>query len=191
MNNDEQQFEQELTPQEQALDAMLREALAPTSSPEMVSRILGASIAHLPADVQSEPDLSMDKELCIALAVDIPDGCIARVWSASAPHLIEQPVIATIGKSVVWRQVALAACVVFAVLLAIRFSPERQLAQPLHVATNEVLSVEDEGLLLADLNLSEYAYLADTRELAFADIAMDFDMLRDDLELWQYGLLQE
>ena len=59
------------------------------------------------------------------------------------------------------------------------------------IAASEVLTVEEEGLLLADLNLGEYAYLADTRELAFADVAMDFDMLRDDLELWQYGLLQE
>jgi len=189
MDNEERQFEQQLTQQELALDAMLGEAFAPITSAQRVSRIAAASAALLPASVQSEPDTSMDEQLHVALAVDAPSGLADRVWNASAPYLYGQPVLATIGSSVVWRQAALAACVVFAALLAIRFSPEH--STNLQIATSEVLTVEEEGLLLADLNLGEYAYLADTRELAFADVAMDFDMLRDDLELWQYGLLQE
>ncbi|MDE1038252.1 MAG: hypothetical protein OR996_05345 [Phycisphaerales bacterium] len=190
MDNEERQFEQQLTQQELALDAMLGEAFAPITSAQRVSRIAAASAALLPASVQSEPDTSMDEQLHVALAVDAPSGLADRVWNASAPYLYGQPVLATIGSSVVWRQAALAACVVFAVLLAIPFSPEH--STNLQIAsTSEVLTVEEEGLLLADLNLGEYAYLADTRELAFADVAMDFDMLRDDLELWQYGLLQE
>ena len=189
MDNKERQFEQQLTQQELALDAMLGEAFAPITSAQRVSRIAAASAAFLPASVQSEPDTSMDEQLHVALAVDAPSGLADRVWYASAPYLYGQPVLATIGSSVVWRQAALAACVVFAVLLALRFSPEH--STNLQIATSEVLTVEEEGLLLADLNLGEYAYLADTRELAFADVAMDFDMLRDDLELWQYGLLQE
>lgn len=189
MDNEERQFEQQLTQQELALDAMLGEAFAPITSAQRVSRIAAASAALLPASVQSEPDTSMDEQLHVALAVDAPSGLADRVWNASAPYLYGQPVLATIGSSVVWRQAALAACVVFAVLLAIRFSPEQ--STNLQIATSEVLTVEEEGLLLADLNLGEYAYLADTRELAFADVAIDFDMLRDDLELWQYGLLQE
>ena len=189
MDNEERQFEQQLTQQELALDAMLGEAFAPITSAQRVSRIAAASAALLPASVQSEPDTSMDEQLHVALAVDAPSGLADRVWNASAPYLYGQPVLATIGSSVVWRQAALAACVVFAVLLALRFSPEH--SANLQIATSEVLTVEEEGLLLADLNLGEYAYLADTRELAFADVAMDFDMLRDDLELWQYGLLQE
>mgnify|MGYP006439462537 FL=1 len=190
MDNEERQFEQQLTQQELALDAMLGEAFAPITSAQRVSRIAAESAALLPAYVQSEPDTSMDEQLHVALAVDAPGGLADRVWNASAPYLYGQPVLATIGSSVVWRQAALAACVVFAVLLAIPFSPEH--STNLQIAsTSEVLTVEEEGLLLADLNLGEYAYLADTRELAFADVAMDFDMLRDDLELWQYGLLQE
>ena len=189
MNNEERQFEQQLTQQELALDAMLGEAFAPITSAQRVSRIAAASAALLPASVQSEPNTSMDEQLHVAFAVDAPSGLADRVWNASAPYLYGQPVLATIGSSVVWRQAALAACVVFAVLLAIRFSSEH--STNLQIATSEVLTVEEEGLLLADLNLSEYTYLADTRELAFADVAMDFDMLRDDLELWQYGLLQE
>ena len=189
MDNEERQFEQQLTQQELALDAMLGEAFAPITSAQRVSRIAAASAAFLPASVQSEPDTSMDEQLHVALAVDAPGGLADRVWNASAPYLYGQPVLATIGSSVVWRRAALAACVVFAVLLAIGVSPEH--STNLQIATSEVLTVEEEGLLLADLNLGEYAYLADTRELAFADVAMDFDMLRDDLELWQYGLLQE
>ena len=54
-----------------------------------------------------------------------------------------------------------------------------------------MLSFEEEALLLEDLNLSEYAYLADTRELAFADVADSFNNMRADIELWQLGLLTE
>ena len=146
MDNEERQFEQQLTQQELALDAMLGEAFAPITSAQRVSRIAAESAALLPAYVQSEPDTSMDEQLHVALAVDAPGGLADRVWNASAPYIYGQPVLATIGSSVVWRRAALAACVVFAVLLAIGVSPEH--STNLQIATSEVLTVEEEGLLL-------------------------------------------
>ena len=192
MDHEERQFEQNLSPKERALDAMLSQAFMPAPpTKDSILRIVAASAEHLPLDVQRNLDVGLEQDLDCALAVQAPKNLSARIFETTVLELGGQPVIATIGRSVVWRKVALAACLVFAVFVAIRFSPEQPIAQPMHVATNEVLNTEDEGLLLADLNLSEYAYLADTRELAFADVAMDFDMLRSDIELWQYGLLHE
>ena len=192
MDHEERQFEQNLSPKERTLDAMLSQAFMPAPpTNDLISRIVAASAEHLPLDVQRNLDVGLEQDLDCALAVQTPKNLSARIFETTVLELGGQPVIATIGRFVVWRKVALAACLVFAVFVAIRFSPEQPIAQPMHVATNEVLNTEDEGLLLADLNLSEYAYLADTRELAFADIAMDFDMLRSDIELWQYGLLHE
>ena len=93
-------------------------------------------------------------------------------------------------------KVALAACVAFAILVAIRFGTQSQTPahlQPsqLEIASSNVLSAEDEELLFEDLNLSEYAYLTDTRELAFADVAIGLNSMRSDIELWQYGLLTD
>ena len=88
----------------------------------------------------------------------------------------------------------MAACIVLAVLAAVRFGAQPKLQHEriaVAVATVEVLSVEEEGLLLEDLDLTEFDYLASTRELAFADVALSMNSLRNDLELWQYGLLTE
>ena len=104
----------------------------------------------------------------------------------------EQPdVIARIDRRAIWREVALAASIVFAVFVAIRFGPEQTIAPETRIASNAILSMEDEELLLEDLNLSEFAYLTDTRELAFADVAVGLESLRNDIELWQYGLLSD
>ena len=192
MDYEERQFEQNLTPEERELNAMLSQAFTPSNAPEdFISRIAAGSVSNLPVDIQGALDVALEQKLDRAFSVHTPDDLTNRVFAASVNELGGQPVIATINKSVIWRQVALAACVVFAVFVALRFSSTKNDLQPLQVATNEVLSTEEENLLLADLNLSEYAYLADTRELAFADVAMDVNMLRDDLELWQYGLLQD
>ena len=130
-----------------------------------------------------------------AFEVRAPEGLSARVYSASVHELQqEQPaVIARIGNSVVWREAALAASIVFAVVIAIQFGSDSSELTLTHttVAVNEVLSVEDEQLHYEDLNIGEYSYLAATRELAFADIAIGLNGLRDDIELWNYGLLSE
>ncbi len=81
-------------------------------------------------------------------------------------------------------------------LVAIRFgtqtpSPTELQPSQLQIASNNVLSAEDEELLFEDLNLSDYAYLTDTRELAFADVAIGLNNMRSDIELWQYGLLTD
>ena len=84
-------------------------------------------------------------------------------------------------------------------LVAIRFgtqltppaTPTQFQPSQLEVASNDVLSAEDEELLFEDLNLSDYAYLTDTRELAFADVAIGLNSMRSDIELWQYGLLTD
>jgi hypothetical protein len=137
----------------------------------------------------------LEKQLDNALAVAPPKNLSDRIFLTSIQDLKDEhpTVIARIGYATKWRELALAACILFAVLIATLVSTQSSEVVPSRdlLATNTVLSVEEEELLLEDLNLSEYSYLADTREIAFADVAVGFDGLRDDIELWQYGLLSE
>ena len=194
MNYENGHFEQEqnldFTHEELQLEGLLSDSLGVNSPSGLSNRIADASI-----------DALIEGQLDKAMSVTAPEGLCERVYSASIPSLQEQPaVVGRIGVSIVWRQVAMAACVVFAVLLGIRFGLQslQQQGQPIDrssvaVASPfvEVLSVEEEGLLLEDLNLTEFDYLAGTRELAFADVAQSMNSLRNDIELWQYGLLTE
>jgi hypothetical protein len=139
----------------------------------------------------------LNDQLEVACAIPERTGLADRCFKASVSSLqVENEpiaVITPIEEKSRWYQVALAACLVFAALVAIRLGTQSQPTtfDNKTVASNEVLSVEEEGLLLEDLNLSEYTYLADTRELAFADVTESFNSLRDDIELWQHGLFTE
>ncbi len=191
MEHEERQFEQEMSSQERQIEHMLSQALLSPSPEGLAERIVSAS---LPTLVEAS-DGALEQQLSVALTAQSPSGLAERVYDASVSHLDhhDDPVIAHIGPLEIWRQVALAASVVFAVFLAYQIAPEmsnQSTVEPL-VASNTVLSTEDEELLFEDLNLGDYAYLADTRELAFADVAVDLAGLRNDIELWQYGLLSE
>jgi len=185
MEHEKRQFEQDLAPQEREIERLLGEAMKISPPAGLSSRIAAAST-----------DALLEGQLAAALVTTAPDGLSNRVFKASVSSLHETPaVIGRIGFSATWRKLALAACVVFAVFVAVRFWAQPQ-PQPheriaVAVATVEVLSVEEEGLLLEDLDLTEFDYLATTRELAFADVALSMNSLRNDLELWQYGLLTE
>jgi glycosyltransferase A (GT-A) superfamily protein (DUF2064 family) len=185
MEHEKRQFEQDLAPQEREIERLLGEAMKISPPAGLSSRIAAAST-----------DALLEGQLAVALVTTAPDGLSNRVFKASVSSLHETPaVIGRIGFSATWRKLALAACVVFAVFVAVRFWAQPQ-PQPheriaVAVATVEVLSVEEEGLLLEDLDLAEFDYLATTRELAFADVALSMNSLRNDLELWQYGLLTE
>jgi glycosyltransferase A (GT-A) superfamily protein (DUF2064 family) len=189
MEHEKRQFEQDLAPQEREIERLLGEAMKISPPAGLSSRIAAAST-----------DALLEGQLAVALVTTAPDGLSNRVFKASVSSLHETPaVIGRIGFSATWRKLALAACVVFAVFVAVRFwaQPQPQPQTQPHeriavaVATVEVLSVEEEGLLLEDLDLAEFDYLATTRELAFADVALSMNSLRNDLELWQYGLLTE
>ncbi len=189
MEREKRQFERDLTPEERKIDDLLADAMQVPVPEGLADRIATAS-----------KDALLEGQLDVALKVQIPTGLSKRVFAASMSSLHETPtVIGRVGHMVLWRQVAMAACVVFAVLVAIRFGTQssKQQTQPLvernsvAVLDAEVLSVEEEGLLLEDLDLTEFDYLAGTRELAFADVAESMNSLRNDLELWQYGLLAE
>jgi hypothetical protein len=190
MEHEERQFEREMSPEESRIESMLTHAFA-TQTPEgLKERVANASQPKL----LEACDEALERQLTQAFATTSPDGLADRVYATSVANLGEQhPVVAHIGRFEVWRQVALAASVVIAVFIAYQIAPQNNNQpneEPL-VANYAVLSIEDEELLFEDLNLSEYAYLADTRELAFADVAVGLAGLRDDIELWQYGLLSE
>jgi hypothetical protein len=191
MDNEERQFESEMSSQERQIDALLGDALAVPTPEGFADRIAIASQDQL----AQACDQVLEQQLDGAFATSVPEGLATRVYAASIHDLHnEQPVvIARIDRRVVWREVALAASILFAVFIAIRFGPEQQyeLSPQPYIASNAVLSIEDEELLLEDLNLSEYAYLTDTREFPFADVAVGFQNLRNDIELWQYGLLSD
>ncbi|MBC8201663.1 MAG: hypothetical protein H8E86_06400 [Planctomycetes bacterium] len=183
MEHEKRQFEEDLSPQEREIDGLLIEAMQISPPAGLSNRIAAAST-----------DALLEGQLAVALAPTAPEGLSNRVFTASVSSLQGTPaVIGRVGLTTTWRQVAMAACVVFAVLVAIRFGaqPQQQERNAVAIAVVEVLSVEEEGLLLEDLDLTEFDYLASTRELAFADVALSMNSLRNDLELWQYGLLTE
>ena len=190
MDNEERQFESEMSSQERQIDALLGDALAVPTPEGFADRIAIASQDQL----AQACDQVLEQQLGRAFATSVPEGLASRVYATSIHDLHnEQPtVIARIDRRVVWREVALAASIVFAVFVAIRFGPEQASVSPQpQIASNAVLSIEVAELLLEDLNLSEYAYLTDTREFPFADVAVGFQNLRNDIELWQYGLLSD
>ncbi len=186
MDYEEQQFEQDLTSEERCIDSKLSKALQEYAPQGLEDRIAQASAPHLHS-------LAIDLLLDEAFFTVVPEGLEQRVFNVSRDNLLSgQTVIATLGQNVFWRQASLVACILFAVFLAIRFDQKpNKIVQPVQMASNTVLSLEEEELLFEDLNLGQYSYLADTRELAFADLAVSLEGLRDDLELWQYGLLTE
>lgn len=195
MERKDNHSEPELTPEETRLEQLLPEALGVTPPMGLADRVEQASIDSL----SRAHDLQFEQQLDAACSYPCPEGIAASVFAASVaslPNATEfesEVVIARIGQQVHWQQVALAACLTFAALVAIRLgvtTPQNTGVLPT-MAHNTVLSVEEEELLLEDLNLSDYAYLTDTRELAFADVAASLNSIRDDIELWQYGLLTE
>jgi hypothetical protein len=190
MNNEERQFERDLNPEEQHIDALLSNAMAVPMPTGLEERITSASLQQL----AEACDQVLEQQLDHAFAIPAPEQLTTRIYNASVGDLRNgQPVvIARINRGVIWREVALAASILFAVFVAIRFGPvQPSVSTQTQIASNVVLSLEDEELLLEDLNLSDYSYLTDTRELAFADVAIGLENIRNDLELWQYGLLSD
>ena len=186
--------EPELTPEERRLEQLLPEAMGVTLPAGLADRIEQASVGA----ISGATDLQLGQQLDEACSYNCPNDLSASVYAASVASLHgiandAELVLARIGSPVQWRQVALAACLTFAALVSIRIGVTN--SQNTHsfstISSNSVLSFEEEALLLEDLNLSEYAYLTNTRELAFADVAESFNSMRADIELWQLGLLTE
>ncbi len=182
MEHEKHIFEESLTPEERRIDSLLHASMHVETPAGLADRVANASM-----------DALLEGQLSQALAVHAPDTLASNVFDASV-HALEQPkeVVAQIGPSILWRQLAMAACVVFAVLVVLRFGANQQpVATTVPLVVAEALSVEDEGLLLEDLQLEEYDYLSGTRELAYAEVADSLNSLRNDVELWHYGLLTE
>ena len=188
MDHENEHFEG-MTDEERQLSDLLDVAMKVTAPGGLSERVV--------AESQHSLQGKLHKQLDIACAVHQRDGLAGRCFEASVTSLQAEDdrysVIAHIDSRAKWHQVALAACLVFAALVAIRFGMQTQpeMTAEKVVASTIDLSVEELELLLEDSDLSEYTYLADTRELAFADVSESFNMLRNDLELWQYGLLSE
>jgi hypothetical protein len=216
MKNENPQFDA----QEQKIEVVLSKALSGVDAPEgLADRVMTASFPMLDhLDLLEEAtcvDTPAGLADCVMVAsasmlgspefqnalssvskVKTPLGLEDRVMAASILALKgESPVIGRIGFTVKMQRLALAACVVFAVLVAIQMehSKPRVVTTVTNTATQEshLLSAEEEGYLLDDLNLGDYVYLANARELNFAELSFELNGLREDIELWQYGLLTE
>ena len=195
MENENLHSEPELTPQERRLEQLLPEAVGVTPTAGLSDRVEQASIGA----ISGADDLQFEQQLDEACLYRCPVELSASVYAASVASLHgaatsdSEPVLARIGTPVQWRQVALAACLTFAALISIRIgvinSQNTNVIST--IALNSVPSSEEEAWALEEYNLSEYAYPADTRELAFADVADSFSSMRADIELWQLGLLFE
>jgi hypothetical protein len=183
--------EPELTPEERRLEQLLPEAMGVTPPVGLADRIEQASVGA----ISGATDLQLEQQLDEACSYRCPVDLSASVYATSVASLHgaatsdSEPVLAHIGSPVQWRQVALAACLTFAALISIRIGITN--SQNTHVIStiplNSMQSLEEQALLLEN----EPAYLTDTRELAFADVADSFSNMRTDIELWQLGLLFE
>ena len=164
-----------------ALLALATNAVAPEG---LADRVMAVSVPLL-AQTSAFEEL-----LEAATKVEVPEGLADRVMSASLKELRgESPVIGRVGFALKMQRLALAACVVFAVLVAIQMdvnTPTKIVLQH-----NHLLSAEEEGYLLEDLGLGDITYLADARETNYADISTELAGLQQDLVLLQYGLLTE
>ena len=192
MEPENQSFEEKRGPLEQELDALLTNALHVIPPEGLSDRVVEASIAS----INNARYQVVEHQLEEAFAIPDLKGLTSGVFQASVSSLpvpeLQSPqvVIAKFDARILWRQVALAACLVFAALIAVQVDRHTTVSMDTTMVA-EALSPEEEALLLEDLNLGEYAYLSDTHELAFADITKGLVNLRDDLELWQFGLLTE
>ena len=166
------------------LDELIALATATESPQGLAERVMSASSSYL------ETPTAFEELLTEATKVAVPNSLADRVMFASVKELHgESPVIGHVGFAVKMQRLALAACLVFAVLVAIRMDVNTP--TKIVVQHNQLLSAEEEGYLLEDLDLGDYTYLADARELNFAELSSELNGLRQDLELWQYGLLTE
>ena len=195
MENENLHSEPELTPQERRLEQLLTEAVGVTPPAGLSDRVEQASIGA----ISGADDLQFEQQLDEACSYRCPVELSASVYATSVASLHgaatpdSEPVLARIGTPVQWRQVALAACLTFAALISIRIGVTNSQNTNVisTIALNSVPSSEEEAWALEEYDLSEYPYIADTRELAFADVADSFSSMRADIELWRLGLLSE
>jgi len=167
-----------------ALETMLDAATHVDVPVGLSDRVMAASLPI----VEENSDVGL--LLAQASKVEIPIGLADRVMSASVQKLYgDSPVIGRIGFTLKMQRLAIAACILFAVLVAIQMDTTK--STKIIVQHNQLLSVEEEGFLLEDLDLGDYIYIADARELNFTELSSELNGLRQDLELWQYGLLTE
>jgi hypothetical protein len=195
MEHENQHSEPELTPEERRLEQLLPEAVGVTPPTGLSDRVEQASIGA----ISGADNLQFEQQLDEACSYRCPIDLSTSVFAASVASLHgvatpdSEPVLARIGTPVQWRQVALAACLTFAALISISIGVTNSQNTNVisTIALNSVSSSEEEAWALEEYYLSEYPYLADTRELAFADVADSFSSMRADIELWQLGLLFE
>ena len=192
--------ESDWTPEERMLDASLSEAMQSSCPQGLEASVFSASRLHLTK--QDDHQIEQSNEAIEALlnkayALQVDELILSRVFNASVaslPHS-QTAVIATIGSPSNWRQLAAAACLLLTTVIAIRFGMVERVepANPEnHFESFASVSIEDnEGYLLDELELEDYSLISDTQELAYADIASSFNSLRDDIALWQSGLLTE
>ena len=197
MKNEKRQFDADKphvpwSAKEQEVEDGLSQCLSNSKIPRgLAQSIMAASAPLLPSPSE---DTELEVLLEVAMKVKAPTGLTDRVMAASLPELRgESSVIGRVGFVETIQPLALAACIVFAVFVAIRMDigSTTRVIEQIALQDNKVLGVEEEGYLLDDLSLGEYAYLADTRELDFAELAVELNGIRNGLELWQYGLLTE
>lgn len=197
MNNEDcHQNESYWTPEERMLDASLSEAMQSPRPQGLEASVFSASRLHLSKQIDCS-DESLEALLHHAYAMQVDDSIADRAFNASVSSLplSQSEVVATIGTSSKWRQLAAAACLLLTTVIAIRFGMVERV-EPVHPETHYAsvapASIEDsERYLLDELQLEDYSLISDSQELAYADIASSFNSLRDDIALWQSGLLTE
>jgi len=187
MGLEREYFESNMTEDERMLDAFLSHAMQTEVPNGLSERVWQASRASIGStQIESQLEQAYDQQT--------PTGLEDRVFSSTLDSLpqVTPTIVGRVGTVARWQQVAIAAGLILTTLIAIRFGlPQHAVVSHNSTVAFALLSVEEESFLLDDFEMGEYDYLAGTRELAFADVADSFNSVRQDMELWQYGLLND
>ena len=195
MDFPQRDVEPEWTDEEAAVDSLLERLYGEASIPEyLVERVWTRSCSRL-----SNNSSDLKNQMKEAFTPSSSEAISERIFVASVkslPKNEKETVLARIGFVSHFRQIAIAATLILTTVVAMQFDAFKS-QQPTAPQSREFYAeiriADEDDYLLDSIELGDYVYLTevDSKEFAYADIATSFNSVRDDIELWQSGLLFE
>ena len=194
MDSPQRNVEPEWTDEDSVVDALLKQLYGDASIPEhLAEQVWTQSCPHL-----SNSMFDLEDQIKEAFTSSSSGALSEQIFAASVQSLPknEEPVLARICSANYFRQIAIAATLILSTVIAMQFDTFNS-QEPAVLKFNEsyagISLTDDNSYLLDSVELGDYAYLTeiDSREFAYVDLAVSFNSVRDDIELWQSGLLFE
>ena len=194
MDLPQRNVESEWTDEDSAVDALLKQLYGDASIPEhLTEQVWIQSYPHL-----SNNAFDFENQIQEAFTSSPSEVLSERVFTASVQSLPkkEEPVLARICGANYFRQIAIAATLILSTVIAMQFdtfNSQEPVVSKFKESYAGISFSDDNSYLLDNVELGDYTYLTeiDSKEFAYADLAISFNSVRDDIELWQSGLLFE